>query len=392
MNCTRMRHLVDRCADEVVRWMHKVVATPLVRWILSTPLRATLVLSVFTVLSNFPLYDLAYAQGSTGPNWPPFFEQVEAPFRDHTQAYSDWSHASKLGFRFVPAVICKALGLRTLPPVWAFQLLTLFALHAFLFALLLRWSGSIKKAFIAAVPCCLVTAGHPYLDDIWGYFDTLALAFLMAGMLTRRPTLSILFFLLAWFTDERALVASPALVLFHSATFTKAAGNGNGRISYALRNSWSLFLAFGLYALLRIALGHWLGLRTAPVETTYLMDQWPTALAALGRGCEGLLLVLAVFVAVLWRSRSFGLLLAYGAGFCLVWGTAIAVIDVDRSMAYLLPYFTLALVVLIDRTESQRLYPLLLLTVVLNLFLGASWSLPAQVYRMIFIDHTLSLF
>lgn len=392
MNDTRIVHWVDHLAGEVLRRMQNLGATSLFRWILETPLRATLALSAFTVLSNFPLYDLAYAQGGTGPNWPPFFEQVEEPFRDHTHSYSDWSHASKLGFRFVPAVICKALGLRTLPLVWAFQLLTLFALHVLLFALLLRWSGSIMKAFIAALSCCLVTAGHPYLDDIWGYFDTLALAFLMAGMLSRRPTLSILFFLLAWFTDERALVASPALVLFQWATFTKAAGNGNGRIADALRSSWPLFLALGLYALLRVALGQWLGLRSAPVGTTHLLDQWPSALAALGRGCEGLLLILAVFATVLWRSRLFGLLFYFIVGFSLVWGTAMAVIDVDRSMAYLLPYMALALVVLFDRTEQQRLYPLLAFVVLFNLFLGNSWSLPAQVYRMLFIDHTLSLF
>ena len=94
----------------------------------------------------------------------------------------------------------------------------------------------------------------------------------------------------------------------------------------------------------------------------------------------------------LWNGRAFGFLLAYVAGFCLVWGTAMAVIDVDRSMAYLLPYLALALAMLNDRVPPQRLYPLVALSMILNLFLGQSWSLPAQAYRMIFIDHTAPLF
>ena len=390
MNDTRIVHWVDHLAGEVLRRMQNLGATSLFRWILETPLRATIALSAFTILSNFPLYDLAYVQGSTGPNWPPFFEQVEAPFRDHTHTYSDWSHASKLGFRFVPAVLCKVLGLHTVPLVWAFQLLTLFALHALLFALLLHWSGSIKKAFLATLSCCLVAGGHPYLEDIWGYFDTLALAFSMAAILTRRPGLSILFLLLAWFTDERALVASPALLLFHWASVMKA--GGNGRLVDVLRRSFPLVSAWAIYAVLRIALGHWFGLRSAPVATTYLLDQWPTALTALGRGCEGLLMIVALLLVALWNGRAFGFLLAYVAGFCLVWGTAMAVIDVDRSMAYLLPYLALALAMLNDRVPPQRLYPLVALSMILNLFLGQSWSLPAQAYRMIFIDHTAPLF
>lgn len=347
----------------------------IIRWCSGHALLAGTLLTAFTVFMNCPYYQrVILHSGNEGVNWPPFFEQVQEPFTDHTHKHAAHLHATKLGFRFVPAVLCKLLGADNTGRALVFQLAAQYALCTLVFVALRRGARSAVEALATAVPFCLVAGGHPFWQDEWGYFDTVAIAFLMAAWHVRSNAAMVLQLLLACFTDERAAIASPALLLAPhvcSATGMSYSGSFTGRLRWYAA-------ALALYGALRLALGQWLGLRTEPVGPEFFLRQLHLLPYALLHGHEGFLLMAMLAVAVLARRRKTAAVLLTVAGTVAVWIGAVWVIDHERSMGYLLPYL-IASTITVRSAMSARHFALLIASVtVLNLLHSDSLTLPEQ--------------
>lgn len=332
-------------------------------------------LTAFTVFMNCPYYQrFILHSGNEGVNWPPFFEQVQEPFTDHTHKHAAHLHATKLGFRFVPAVLCKLLGVDNTGGALVFQLAAQYALCSLVFVVLRRGARSAVEALAAAVPFCLVAGGHAFWQDQWGFFDTVAIAFLLAACYVRSNVAFVVLLLLAFFTDERAVIASPALLLAHhanGATGRSVRGLLHGRLPWYTA-------ALALYAVLRLGLGHWLGLRTEPVGPVFLLRQLHLLPYAFLHGHEGFLLLALLAVVVLARRRKRADMLLTVVGTLAVWIGAVWVIDHERSMGYLLPYL-LASTITVRSAVSAGNFALLIASVsVLNLLHSDSLTLPEQ--------------
>lgn len=363
-----MEHLLERIGTRYRMLLHAsgrvLPTTP--SWIGDA--MSIAVLSNLCWFFNFPSYDLVFSRGEISSNWPGFFEQVAAPFTDHTHGYTDADHNAKLGFRFVPALLCGALGIRDVGGAVALQTGIGILLHGAIFLFFRQRVQGRAFAFTCALPCCLVAGGHAYNQDLWGFFDGLSFLCLVASTLVRAGWWRVLLLLGAYFTDERAVFAS-AVLLIPGATH----GNKTG-------DRAPLF-ALATYAALRLWLGTSLGLRTAPVAFDTLHAQWPLLPYALFHGCEALLMVVGIAAILLWRVSlrwSAALLVCTLAGIALI---AVAVIDLERSMGYMLPTLLLVTRTVATRWSPDRAFGLFALVALINACYTDALPLPLQLMR-----------
>lgn len=336
---------------------------------------AGVLLTAFTVFMNCPYYQrVLFHSGNEGANWPAFFEQVREPFTDHTHKHAAHLHATKLGFRFVPAVMCKMLGVDNTRRALVFQLVAQYVLCTLVFVALRRGARSPVQALATAVPFCLVAGGHPFWQDEWGFFDTVAIAFLLAAGHVRSSVALVLLLLLAFFTDERAVIASPALLL------APHAAGGAGPVASRLPSGRlpSYAAALVLYGILRLGLGHSLGLRTEPVGPEFFLRQLHLLPYALLHGHEGFLLVAMLAVVIqARRGRNTDVFITV-AGTLAVWSSAVWVFDLERSMGYLLPHLIASTITVRSAVSSRHFAVLIASVTALNLLHSDSLTLPEQ--------------
>lgn len=372
------------------RLLMRLLSTRLLQAIVANDLYVLLVLVSIVVFCSFPSYDVALVLHEMDTNWECLFLQSKEPFVDHSQLYDPESHCSKLAFRFVPALLLRLFSITTIQGGLILQLIILVAFYAVLHKVLKDLFKDRNKAFACALPICFVMAGHVYVSDYRGIFDTLALALLLTALLARRTPWALIPLLLAYFTDERALLASAGCMMLYlflaGRTLTlrsmlQGAFTGSSGIVVL---SWALY-AVGRYCLVTI-----LGLHTAPVDMLYYFVQ-NSALLFYGFyvGLEGFLILMVVVVAYLFRTRSYAFLIALVASFMLIYVVAMSVIDINRSMAYVLIVLLLLMVVLDRIRTTVKFYDLIAWTTLVCLVFDDFMPLAAQLYRMKFITHTI---
>lgn len=344
----------------------------LAKWCSGNALRAGALLTVFM---NCPYYHRQWFHPEmAGVNWPSFFEQVESPFVDHSPKHPALHHATKLGFRFVPAVLCKVLGANTVRGALLFQLAAQYALCTLVFVVLRRGARSPVQALAAAVPFCLVAGGHPFWQDEWGFFDTVAIAFIVAAWHVRQSGWSMLLLLLAFFSDERAVIASPIMLLPPTGIVRH---DWSAHSILAVRLPWYVLVLL-TYGAMRWAMGLLLGLRTEPVGPEYFLGQLHLLPYAFLHGHEGFLLMTALALVVMRKQRLYLASATLLCGTLAVWLAAVWVIDLERSMGYLLPYLIASTIVVRSATSTRHFALLIAAVTALNLLHSDSLTLPEQ--------------
>ena len=104
---------------------NKIILSKLYQTLTKNSLTITLTLIITTIFCSFPSYDVAIFTNEMDSHWESIFRQVENPFTNHNHLYGIGSHAEKLSFRFVPAVLMNVFGIKTLIPALIFQFFTL---------------------------------------------------------------------------------------------------------------------------------------------------------------------------------------------------------------------------------------------------------------------------
>jgi hypothetical protein len=196
----------------------------------------------------------------------------------------------------------------------------------------------------------------------WGfhdfiYGDAVAVGLMLGVMATRSPIAIFMLAFAAHCTDERAAACGPLLILFHALTPSRedqppppAVGlAATRRPSPATSRGGAIIAALAAYAAVRAVatqtMGATLGttmLATADILRTHVYADYPEQVFKVFE-----FLWLAPFIVVVewWgagqslRARS----LCYAACMALAAGPALLVVDIDRSLSYLLPGVLLAI-------------------------------------------------
>lgn len=234
------------------------------------------------------------------------------------------SHESKLAFRLVPPLVARTgIGFGFWLAVQAMLGILVFKLVARIAELHLR---SRKVALVVVLAVAASYLGGQYVFDDHAYFDTVAVAGLVGALSVRSSYFQALCLLVAMWTDERAVIATAAVITY--AMIVK----DRRRVAVAV-------VVAGSYIAGRAALGARYGLSTpaGPDWVAMARDELDVSLPALWMALKGLWLFPVAGIIVL-ATRGRRLAAASLAGAVGISGlAALAVLDVTRSAAYLLP-------------------------------------------------------
>jgi hypothetical protein len=220
---------------------------------------------------------------------------------------------------------------------------------------------------------------------------------LSLAMFVSPPVLVLGILLLAYFTDERALIASSLVYVYFLVEKIQSYQVTIYSLFKFNSKIVALFLSWIIYFVCRILLSLSVGLYT---NTKGLMDYLLSETIhhinsfsfGLWTGLEGFWILLALSFLILIHNKEKLLALLYALAMLPVTVTAIWVFDITRSMAYLLPAIFISLI-LLYRSESKlgmRYISLVVLGLCLfpTYYVGGSnqiswfYPLPVQLFRM----------
>lgn len=372
------------------RVLERWYTSPFVGWISARTWRAALLLATIAYCFAFPSYDVVLILNEMEEAWRAIFQQVSAPFTDHSALYDPESHSSKLGFRFVPALLLKALGIDTIVGALLVQAGFVVVFYGLLFNVFRQLITQPSAAFILSLPVCFVIAGHVHASDYRGIFDIVALCLLLAATLLRRTPWVIPAVILAGFTDERALMASPTLILLELYLSGRYLSMRETLRVASSRPVVLLIVSWCSYFVLRFSLGRIFGLETASVDLLHYfganLQHIPYAVYIAGEGYY--LLIGAVFMLLMQR-KAHAFLTLFTGQFLLLLLFALCVVDINRSLSYLIVWLVLITVILYREKPLEVVLGVCGWCLLINLAYADFYPLPLQIFRMAFVTDSL---
>jgi len=296
------------------------------RWWL---LVATAMATVVSLFFAFPTYDNF---DSHSKDWVAIQKIADHPFDQDGLINTD--RAYNFTFRVFVPLVGGRLGLGP-QGYMVIQGLAGVAMFAAAAHIVNRLTGRRRLGALIAMTVGLMWAGACSFVELRGDFDAVAIALLAAAMATRRWYLVTLCCFLAAWTDERAIPAIAFVMLFHAVVESRDLGPLK-----ALRDPRVLGALGGvvLHFVTRLGASAVFDLhQPSNLGTQYVKDQVNILPVGAWTGLEGLWVFVLLGAVVLFMARQWVLALAYLGLIGLVAVASIAVVDVTRSMAYLLP-------------------------------------------------------
>jgi len=207
--------------------------------------------------------------------------------------------------------------------------------------------------------------------DIYGYGDGFAYFFLLIALLSNNRFVVFLALQIAFFTDERAVIAGGYLLLFHMLVnayktedfsfpaLVKSVFSGKSLVIWI---GWIVYFIVRFYVQKAYFPNHSYSTLGTPV---LLADAHRHGLgSSLWTAFEGMWILLGAAILALWLSKRFMLLLALTAGFLVLIASGVYVHDIDRAMSYGFPFFLMAIYVLFQVASLRSIRIILFFTAV----------------------------
>lgn len=277
--------------------------------------------------------------------WPVLERQAADPLATAGDQYKDHAlHDAKLAFRLTLPLTMKVLHVD-----WRAMLVIQYGLGILMLWLVGKIAMDLFRDRIVALASVFgvasVYAGKAAFLQLGGMGDAFAFAFLTVAVAFRSPAIIIPAIIAACFTDERAVIVSPLVVVYW------AMRNSDGRkpdwfnlqtITVAsailVAGVIRLVLMFGYGLHIPIGAGKDVGLSVLPLNLPNVQYELPHVLA-------GLWLWPLVACVILVRNRWwFSLLAILGVTGAIV-AVSFMVLDVDRSLAFTLPVLFVSMAV-----------------------------------------------
>jgi hypothetical protein len=316
----------ERAHGRIGRAIDSILSGP--NW-KSKALLAVLTIALFRA---FPGYDALRTQ-FVEAKWQYAQFKFDHPLADTSRIFPPGSHESNVTFRVTVPAFAHVLHLRRTGVLIFFAAMGVLLLYVVLNTTY-RLTASRKAALFVCLSTACVWAGEAGFHELrGGYYDAVALCLLILALRVESPQLTAIFVFLAAWTDERALAASPFLLLTGKArvTLIAAAGYLGTRLLLTMMHPYSAGVSgLGLSVLARQA-------KMLPM--------------AVWGGLAGGWIIVAAALLTLCRQKRYAMAAGFCAAFAAVMGSALLVVDVTRSMAYCLPA-VLAGVTVLSRADS----------------------------------------
>ncbi len=290
-------------------------------------------------------------------HWEPILIQSKDPFIQHN--YPAHSHASKLAFRFIPALIIGFLHLKVLGVIiWQF-LNGIFLFYVIGYVVEAKTRNKLT-AFYSILLTALIFTGKVSFINFKDTFDSLILALLLLCFVFSNKLLIYIAILFISFTDERGLICSGFLFLYYLFFFSEKPNKTPYLIT--IITSWIS------YIIIRLSLSYFIGLTTSTggfdFKTMALnLNFAPLSIWQIFEGAWILIFLFLRFQILNNLKSFFSVLLQLS----IVIFVSFMVFDTSRSLVYVFPLFVIAIDVLNKQLEKQMLNTYLFYSVMISL-------------------------
>ncbi len=350
---------------------------------------------LFSVLFSGGVDDWLWKIGERYPSL--YYSKIEHPLMDVSRVAMADTHDAKINFRLTVPVILHLLHIPA-EEYWLLPVLTACGTCAIL------WISCWFTFRVTADRVCALFVTLAISSTYMGslaftrYYDAIAICQLLLAMLPGVPNVlrTILVFTAA-FTDERAFIAAPLLLVQNILPHPDAP---DVRPRLLNRGTSAILIGMAGYALGRILLARYAGLSspTGRVGLAVLVDNFPFWHAGIWLALKGGWLLVGLAFYCLWQRREFVPVIAFAGTILPVMVSGFMVYDVLRSTSYVLPALLVALVIIKDheKTSLLRLYCLaaFLISAVTgnyNVWLGqVTWFRPLAAKFLYYVFHTLT--
>lgn len=236
-----------------------------------------------------------------------------------------------------------------------------------------RWIYSVSKDkvttsfFVLAIANIFVCVWT--FADIYGYGDGFAYFFLLVAILNRHAAVVFIALQIAFFTDERAVIAGGYLLLFQMVT--KAYDNKDFETGTLFKNAF-----LGKNAIVWLAWIFYFGIRFYVQKTYFPHHSYstlgtPVLLAdahrhglgsSLWTAFEGTWLLMGAAILALWLTKRYVMLLALSFGFVILIASGVYVHDIDRALSYGFPFLLMAIYILFQTVTLKSIRTIMFFT------------------------------
>ena len=265
------------------------------------------------------------------------------------QLFWETNEPSNAMFRVTVPLIASMLGIG-LKGTLVLQFLTGILIFLLVGSIVERETGNRLIAFYATLLVALIYPGTAAFLESRYYFDSFAYLFLLAALWFRSPVSIGFLVLLAGFTDERALIASGFVFLWWT---IKEGGDYSRSKSFFNKRSVAVVIALIIYIGIRLFLQSHYGIQTwSEARSEFLLfDQINNSVMGIWSGLEaGWILVSLATIVMIIKERWLALSVFVGVIAVQV-VAALSVVDITRSMGYLLPSLLVAILILVKENE-----------------------------------------
>lgn len=306
------------------------------KWWLVWSTGLAVLLSLFLA---FPSYqELSSDPQQAGKTWQAVLAKGKNLRWNVLEEFGPSTNAARVNFRLTGPMLNKLVhgGIPALVMLQAFAGVVLLGLCVWLAA---TASGSRAIGLVAAIGAGATWAGVTAFCELRGVFDGIALCLMLGAMASRGFGVAAVCMFVACWTDERALVSFP-LLLASSWMLYRTVPEYN-RWRGAAINGPVGGMVFGALAHVasRVLYAAWAGLphRFDGNGLEVLLSQINNAPMGVWSGLEGGWLTVVGAVIVAWGRSQRLWSLIYLSAIGVVLGVSLAVVDISRTTAFLLP-------------------------------------------------------
>jgi hypothetical protein len=298
--------------------------------------------------------------------------------------YPEYSHMANTQLRLTVPLIAKSVGTRSKVVVFIIQ--EIFGIIFLTIACLLSYRLTKDKVISAILTLSIgfIYAGKAAFVDIEGLTDSFAYFFLVLALFTRYKPLIIISLLLAYFTDERALLSSSLIAIFYFLEFLEINKDKINFYSFIKARVFYMLLSWILYFTIRFILFKLYGLYTP--STGVVVPDLHNLAYIFWDGLQGfwLLAVFGILYTII-EKRFFVLSLLIIAVLVIVISTSM-VYDLTRSIAYIFPLIFVSLFLIEKAMNKFQIRKIIILSCLICFLCGDGYfgvSGPPRYYRSV---------
>jgi len=301
---------------------------------------------------------------------------------DLTEDFDPQSNMAKQNFRLVMPIISRIFHLNG---VGLYIVQVGFGLGILYLSMLIsqRVTNDKVVAILITVLVATIWAGETGFLEVNSRYDAPSIFFLLLAVYSRNPLVIVMSIFLAGWNDERGLIGSSLVFVFHYVVFwLNNKQNNHARFTiynFVLYSMLAVIAGWVIYLVSRFTYAQVFQVSALSVDILHYLrsniNWFPFGLWTAFEG--GWFMVILAFAILMGQKLYVPMLLSAGA-LIVVLVTALAVVDISRSMAYALPMIFVAIYILNRYIEQGVLRKVVCVSAVV-----------AALWPMYYLEHSL---